>query len=168
DTGNKLAREAARRAIELDPGLAKGHVALAFVLLLYDWDWPKAAAELELAPGEVEALSLQAHLAGCTGRFDRAIALSRQAAELDPFNYFSGYAVIRSLSYAGRFVEMEKTAEHVIALNPMGTRSRSFLSMARLLQGRADAAAQAAEEMPAGWARFTALAFARHAPGRAP
>jgi len=170
DSGISLAREAAARAIELDPGLAKGHVALAFVLLLYDWDWPKVAAELEralvLAPGEVEAVSLQAHLAGCTGRLDRAIALSRQAAELDPFNYFSGYTVVRSLSYARRFVEMEKAAEHVLALNPMGTRSRSFLSMARLLQGRADAAAQAAEEMPAGWARYTALACARHAQGR--
>jgi TolB-like protein/cytochrome c-type biogenesis protein CcmH/NrfG len=170
DTGNRLAREAAFRAIELDPGLAKGHVALAFVSLLYDWDWPKAAASLEravaLAPGEVEALSLQAHLAGCTGRFDRAILLSRKAAELDPFNYFSGYTVVRSLSYAGRFAEMEKAAEHVIALNPTGVRSRSFLSMARLLQGRADAAAQAAEEVPPGWARFTALACARFAQGR--
>jgi TolB-like protein/cytochrome c-type biogenesis protein CcmH/NrfG len=170
DAGNKQAREAARRAIELDPGLAKGHVALAFVLLLYDWDWPKAEATLEralvLAPGEVEAVSLLAHLAGCTGRLDRAIALSRQAAELDPFNYFSAYTVVRSLSYARRFAEMEKAAEHVLALNPMGTRSRSFLSMARLLQGRADAAAQAAEEMPVGWARSTSLACARHAQGR--
>jgi len=170
DAGNQRAREAAQRAIELDPGLAKGHVALAFVLLLYDWDWARAEATLEralvLAPGEVEAVSLLAHLAGCTGRLDRAIALSRQAAELDPFNYFSGYTVVRSLSYARRFAEMEKAAEHVIALNPMGTRSRSFLSMARLLQGRADAAAHAAEEMPVGWARYTALACARHAQGR--
>jgi len=93
DIGNKLAREAAGRAIELDPGLAKGHAALAFVELLYGWDWPLAAAELEraltLAPGEVEALSLQAHLAGCTGRFDRCIALSQQAAALDPFKAWS-------------------------------------------------------------------------------
>jgi TolB-like protein len=170
DVGNRLAREAALRAIELDPGLAKGHVALAFVSLLYDWDWPKAAVSLEravaLVPGDVEALSLQAHLAGCTGHFDQAILLSRKAAELDPFNYFSGYTVVRSLSYAGRFAEMEKAAEHVIVLNPTGVRSRSFLSMALLLQGKADAAAQTAEEVPEGWARFAALACARFAQGR--
>jgi TolB-like protein len=170
DVGNKLAREAAARAIELDPHLAKGHVGLAFVELLYGWDWQKAAAELEravaLAPGEVEAVSLQAHLAGCTGRTERCIALSRQAATLDPFNYFSGYTIIRSLSYARRFPEMEKAAEHVLALNPLGTRARSFLSMAQLLQGKADAAARSAEVMPAGWARSTSLAFARHAQGR--
>jgi tetratricopeptide (TPR) repeat protein len=170
DIGNKLAREAAARAIELDPGLAKGHSALAFVELLYGWDWPLAAEELEralvLAPGEVEALSLQAHLTGTTGRFDRAIALSRQAAALDPFNYFSGYTVVRSLSYAHRFAEMEKAAEHVLALNPMGTRSRSFLGMAQLLQGKVDAAARTAETMPVGWARHTSLACARHAQGR--
>ena len=170
DVGNKLAREAAARAIELDPGLAKGHAALAFVEMLYGWDWPLAAAELEralaLAPGEVEAISLQAHLAGMTGRVDRAIALSRQAAELDPFNYFSGYTVVRSLSYARRYAEMEKAAEHVVALNPMGTRSRSFLSMAQVLQGKADAAAQTAEAMPTGWSRSMTLACARHAQGR--
>jgi TolB-like protein/cytochrome c-type biogenesis protein CcmH/NrfG len=168
--GNRLAREAALRAIELDPALAKGHVALAFISLLYDWDWPKAAVSLEravaLVPGDVEALSLQAHLAGCTGQFDQAIQLSRKAAELDPFNYFSGYTVVRSLSYAGRFAEMEKAAEHVIVLNPTGVRSRSFLSMALLLQGKADAAAQAAGEVPPGWAQFTALACARFAQGR--
>ncbi len=170
DLGNKLAREAAERSIELDPGLAKGHSALAFVQMLYGWDWPKAAAELdralELAPGEVEALSLQAHLTGCTGRFDRAIALSRQAAALDPFNYFSGYTVVRSLSYARRYAEMEKAAEHVLALNPMGTRSRSFLSIAQLLQGKTDAAVRTAEVMPVGWSRHTNLAMARHAQGR--
>ena len=171
DLGNKLARDAAERSIALDPGLAKGHSALAFVELLYGWDWPLAAAELgralELAPGEVEAISLQAHLAGCTGRFDRAVTLSRQAADLDPFNYFSGYTVIRSLSYARRYAEMEKVAEHVLALNPMGTRTRSFLSIAQLLQGKADAAAQTAEAMPVGWSRHTNLAMARHAQGRA-
>jgi len=170
DAGNNLARDAARRAIELDPGLAKGYVALAFVLLLYDWDWPKAAAALEravmLAPGDVEALSFQSHMLGFSGKTERAIALARRASELDPFNYFSGYALVRSLSYAGRFEEMEQAAEHVIALNPTGVRSRSFLSTARLLQGRADAAAQAAEEVPAGWARHTALACARFAQGR--
>jgi TolB-like protein len=170
DIGNKLAREAAARAIELDPGLAKAHVGLAFVELLYGWDWQKAAAELEravaLAPGEVEAVSLRAHLAGCTGRTERAIALSREAAALDPFNYFSGYTIIRSLSYARRYPEMEKAAEHVLALNPLGTRARSFLSMAQLLQGKADAAAHSLEAMPAGWSRSTYLAFARHAQGR--
>jgi TolB-like protein len=170
DAGNKLARDAAQKAIELDPGLAKGHVALAFVLLLYDWDWPQAAAELKralaLAPGDVDALSFMSHLGGFTGHADRAIPLSRKAAELDPFNYFAGYVVIRTLSFAGRFEEMEKTAEHVIALNPTSVRSRSFLSMARLMQGRADAAAQAAEEVPSGWGRLTALAAAQFAQGR--
>jgi tetratricopeptide (TPR) repeat protein len=103
---------------------------------------------------------------GFSGKTTRALELAHQAAELDPFNYFSGYALIRGLSFAGRFEEMEKAAEHVIALNPTGVRSRSFLSTARLLQGRVEAAAQAAEEVPAGWARHTMLACARFAQGR--
>jgi len=170
DLGNNLARDAARRSLALDPGLAKGHVALAFVLLLYDWDWQKAAASLtralELAPSDVDALSLQSHLMGFSGNTELALKLARKAMALDPFNYFSGYTVVRSLSYVGRYEEMEQAVEHVIALNPTGVRSRSFLSLARLLQGRADAAAQAAEAVPAGWARLMSLANARFAQGR--
>ncbi len=168
--GNQLAREAAQRAIALDPDLAKGHMALAFIELLYGWDWKKAADLLDrastLAPGDSDTVGLIAHLASITGRPDRSVPLARKAVELDPLNYFSNYALARSLGFADRFDEMEKQAEHMVTLNPAGLRSRLFLSLARLLQGRADESAQAAEEVPAGWARLTALAGARFAQGR--
>jgi TolB-like protein len=168
--GNRLGREAAQRALTLDPSLAKSHFALAFVELLHDWDWKHASSRLaraaELAPGDVETISMVAHLAGITGRFDEAIRLAHQAVELDPLNYFSNYVLARALGSAGRFDLMEKQAEHMIALNPAGLRSRLFLFMARLFQGHVDAAAQAAEEVPAGWGRRTALGCVRFAQGR--
>ena len=54
----------------------------------------------------------------------------------------------------------------MISINPAGLRSRLFLFLARLFQGRIDEAARAAEEVPPGWARRTALACARFAQGR--
>ncbi len=170
EAGNRLAREAAQRAIALDPELAKGHFALGFEELMHGWDWKQAAALLarasELTPGDVETRSMVAHLAGIMGRCDEAIRLARQAVELDPLNYFSTYTLVRSLGFAGRFEEMEKQAERVISINPAGLRSRLFLFLARLFQGRIDEAARAAEEVPPGWARRTALACARFAQGR--
>jgi TolB-like protein len=170
ESGNRLAREAAQRAITLDPELTKGYMALAFVNFMHDWDWKQAEALLarasELSPGDVDAMSLLAHLKGLTGQFDQSVLLAQKAVELDPLNYFSNYALARSLGYAGRFDMMEKQSERMIVLNPAGLRSRLFLFMARLMQGRIDEAAQTAEEVPAGWARRTALACARFAQGR--
>ena len=51
----KTARTHARRAIELDPRLAEGHVALAAILEAYDWNWKEAEREYRRAPGSVPA-----------------------------------------------------------------------------------------------------------------
>src|SRR4029077_4690330 len=39
------AKEAARRAVEIDDGLAEAHASLAGIFKIYDWDW--AASERE-------------------------------------------------------------------------------------------------------------------------
>jgi len=170
EAGCELAHEAARRAIALDPNQAKGYASLGLVQLNYDWDWKGAADSLEqavaLAPGDVDTVGLMAHHAAITGQRERSLQLGRQAMELDPLNLSSGYARLRSLTNAGHFAELEKEAEHIIALNPSGFRSRMFLCLSRLLQGRADEAAAAAEQVPADWGRLTTLACARFAQGR--
>src|SRR5262249_23631600 len=45
------AREAARKALELDDTLAEAHNALAMVKADYDWDWPGAEREFRRAIG---------------------------------------------------------------------------------------------------------------------
>ena len=44
-----LARDAALRALALDPELAIAHVTLGYVRLLFDWDWPAAEHEYRKA-----------------------------------------------------------------------------------------------------------------------
>src|SRR5262249_47574570 len=47
--GMEKARAEARRALELDPLLAEGHVALAAVIEAYDWNWQEAEREYRRA-----------------------------------------------------------------------------------------------------------------------
>ena len=83
-----LAREAALRALALDPELATAHVTLANVRLLFDYDWSAAEREyrraLEINPNLPEANLGYATYLGTLGRFDEAIARVKQAYRFDP------------------------------------------------------------------------------------
>lgn len=90
-----LAKEAATRAITLDPMLAEAQCSLACIHILYDWEWSKAEAEfrraIELNPRYLQNLDWYAlfYLVWSQGRFDEGIAIAKQAVEYDPL---SGYA----------------------------------------------------------------------------
>ena len=47
--GFELAKEYARKAIELDDSLAEAHASLAWSLFIYDWDWRRADSEFRRA-----------------------------------------------------------------------------------------------------------------------
>jgi TolB-like protein/DNA-binding winged helix-turn-helix (wHTH) protein len=82
------ARDAALKALQLDPSLAEAHAALGMVACHYDYDWPTAEREykkaIELNPSyasahQYYALGLMAH-----GRFAEAEAQLNIARRLDP------------------------------------------------------------------------------------
>src|SRR5580692_814952 len=82
------ARDAALKALQLDPSLAEAHAALGMVACHYDFDWPTAEREykkaFELNPNYASAhqyysLGLMAH-----GRFAEANAQLEMARRLDP------------------------------------------------------------------------------------
>ena len=85
-----LAREAALRALELDPDLAGAHTALGWVHFIYDWDGAAAGREfrraIQLDPRDMEAR----YWYGCyvlilsERRPEEGIALCHEATEKDP------------------------------------------------------------------------------------
>ena len=82
------ARDAAAKALELDPSLAEAQTSLAMVSALYEWNWAAAEAQfrraIEMNPGYVTAHHwLGVHLAAM-GRFDEAKAELGKALSLDP------------------------------------------------------------------------------------
>jgi class 3 adenylate cyclase/TolB-like protein/Flp pilus assembly protein TadD len=86
-TGPK-ARQAAERAVQLDPEFSDGFAARGNVRALYDWDWPGAEADLrraiQLNPKSSLALDLYNNFLTIRGRFGEAVAVLEQALENDP------------------------------------------------------------------------------------
>ena len=86
-----LSRDAAARAITLDPSLAAGHSTLGFVLAHFDFDWPAAEREyqraLELNPNDAYAhLFYSNSYLSPLGRHAEAIAEMQSAIAIDPFS----------------------------------------------------------------------------------
>jgi TolB-like protein/DNA-binding winged helix-turn-helix (wHTH) protein len=83
------AREAAERALKLDPSLVAAHISQANVLVA-QWNWLEAEKELRIAldlgPNDWEAHSANGFYLLFMGRFDQARAQMKYAAELDPTN----------------------------------------------------------------------------------
>ena len=83
--------EAAQRAIELDPMLADGYVAMGFARMNFDWNWAGAEKDfkraLELSPHSPLALDAYASfLLLARGRPDEAIAMLNRALAYDPLS----------------------------------------------------------------------------------
>ena len=76
------------RAIELDPGLAEAHTALAKALYTLDWNWPDAASHFNSAVAANPSYATAHHWRSLylmnVGRMDDALAAAVRAREVDP------------------------------------------------------------------------------------
>jgi tetratricopeptide (TPR) repeat protein len=85
---HRRAREAATKALFLDPQLGETHAALAVVLLYADWDFAGAEREfkraIELSPSYAEGHHQYSHLLLLLGRIDESFVESKKLLELDP------------------------------------------------------------------------------------
>jgi tetratricopeptide (TPR) repeat protein len=88
--GFPKARQAALKALELDPSLAEAHTNLAVVQFFYDWEWATAESEfkkaIDLDPNRPDPHQMYAYLLAATGRLDEALSEMRRAQELDPLS----------------------------------------------------------------------------------
>jgi serine/threonine-protein kinase len=142
--GYERAREAAKKALALDPQLADAHVAMGWIQDSADWDWAAAQASfekaLELEPGNVVALRRLGALMGSTGRFSEAIDLTNKAIERDPLRSGAHYNLGIMLLAVGREEEAETAFRKALEIDP-GDASRHFgVGHALLLQGKTEAA----------------------------
>lgn len=84
------AKEAALRALEIDPNLAEAHSSLGLVKVYYDYDWEGAERELRealrLNPDLVLAHQRFGSYLTFMARFEEAIRSYQSALERDPFS----------------------------------------------------------------------------------
>jgi tetratricopeptide (TPR) repeat protein len=126
------AREAATKAIALDPALAEGHASLGFVKLHHDWDLEGAAADLkratELNPSYSTAWQWYASALRALARFDEAIAASQQALALDPFAVATSVGLGMSQFFARDMATAAATFERAIAMAPTSEDAYNWLA----------------------------------------
>jgi TolB-like protein len=100
------AKQAALKALELDPNLAEAHTSLAKVIYEYEYDFAGAEKSfkrsIELDPNWATAHQWYAELLSASNRNDEAIREITKAIELDPFSYAINVWVAVVLHRAGR------------------------------------------------------------------
>jgi tetratricopeptide (TPR) repeat protein len=116
-----LAREAALKAVALDPRLAEAHVALGNVKT-HDWDWAGAEQEftraLELDPNSMEAHRGYAELLMALERHAEAIIEIQRAEQLDPLSSNIQARYGRVLYRARQYAEAERRLQRALVLDP--------------------------------------------------
>jgi len=168
--GNRRAREAAEKALALDPQLVDAHLALSRIQQGYDWDWEAADASilraLELEPGSAEALRHAGVQAYTLGRWDEAIDLASKAIERDPLRPNSYSNLGSALLAVNRDTEAEAAFRKALELDPEGSSRHWSIARTLLLQGKTEAALRETEqEADEGW-RLVGLPLVFHALGR--
>ena len=82
------AKDAVKKALEIDDMLSETHAALGYIRLYYDWDWVETEREyrqaINLNPNNAFAHHYFAIYLFAMGRLNKAIAESKRAQELDP------------------------------------------------------------------------------------
>jgi len=85
------AKAAVTKALQLDPSLARAHLALGYILLFPGWNWSGAENQyriaLKLSPNCTDCHFAYGVLLAGLGRYDEALVQTNQAIEL---NLFSG------------------------------------------------------------------------------
>jgi Tfp pilus assembly protein PilF len=152
--GMEKARTAAKRSLEIDPGLAEGHVALAAIIEAYDWKWSEAEHEYRRALALNPALPA-AHLwygmfLRDQGRLDEALPELRLAAQLEPVSEMTSVNLSSALMSKGNYSSALEQAELAAELNPNSVSTQLLLANAYRCLARnaeAEAALARAEEV---------------------
>ena len=116
------ARDAALRALQLDPSLGEPHATLAMVSFAFDWDWKAAEQEfkraLDLNPNYPDAHQMYSYYLTAMKRFDESLAQMQRAKELDPASLSKLAGIGEILNYMGRTDEAIEQFEKCLELDP--------------------------------------------------
>ena len=117
------AKDAALKALRLDPNLAEAHLALGKVLFFSEIDLPGALREyqraIELQPNDATAHHWLGNDAlAALGRFEEAIAQGKRAVELDPLSPVINTDFGTTFYYAHRYDESARQLRKTLEIDP--------------------------------------------------
>jgi serine/threonine-protein kinase len=138
-TARPKAKQAALRALELEPRLAEAHGALANVALMdYDWSAGERALRraIELKPEYAEAHHWLATTLAFTGRVREARSEADQAVRLDPASLIRNLLVGIVAFWDRDFRGAEAAFKRTLEMDPGFPLAHSFLGELYACQGR--------------------------------
>jgi TolB-like protein/tetratricopeptide (TPR) repeat protein len=144
DRDYEKAEQALQRSLDLEPDLAEAHARLGRVKWLRNGDlraqMRSTERALELAPESPDVLSVAAQNARELGQFEKAMALNRQVATVDPLNPVAWGAIAKTGFVAGDLTVSESAGRRALALASQRVHIHAFLGLVLLAMGRVDEA----------------------------
>jgi TolB-like protein/Tfp pilus assembly protein PilF len=142
------AKEAALKALRLDPNLAEAHTALGKVFFFSEIDLPGAMREykrgIELKPNDADAHHWYGNDAlSAFGQFEEAIVEGKRSVELDPLSVIINADFGVSFLYARRYEESAKQLRKTLEMDP--TSFYTHYNLGLLLQATGDLSGAIAE-----------------------
>jgi DNA-binding winged helix-turn-helix (wHTH) protein/TolB-like protein/tetratricopeptide (TPR) repeat protein len=129
-TAVPLVRDAAVKALQLDPTLAEPHATLGLLKSKFDWDFAGAQEEFQrsiaLNPGYATAHHWAGQNLTAMGQFEAANAELRKAQELDPLSPMIFEGLFENYYYWHRFDEAIQTMRALQARDPVEFESAPF------------------------------------------
>jgi TolB-like protein/Tfp pilus assembly protein PilF len=112
------AKAAARKALEIDDGLAEAHTSLGYALLV-SWEWAAAEEQfrraIDLNPEYAQAHHFYGFLLAARGRAEESLTQFRQALEIDPLSLITnadyGWAYYCAHRYDEAIEQLHKAIE---------------------------------------------------------
>lgn len=141
-------RDAAQKAIELEPTLAEGYAALAGIKF-DEWDWAGTLDAYEKAyalnPSAIDVCGCYGNTLAAFGRFDEALRIIEHAIEVNPLStdlrFNHGFVLFMNRKYA----DAERALKRAIELEPRNLLSHVLLTFTYLQTNRFDEALAEAE-----------------------
>jgi TolB-like protein/Tfp pilus assembly protein PilF len=167
----ELARQAANKALELDPDFALAHASLGWIAMVHDHDLVGASQNLERAlkldPTNPQIIRIAASLSSNLVRLNEAIGLLEYAVARDPVQPLVHAHLALTYFSAGRLDDAIRSYRTALRLSPNGDGWSSFIGAALLSKNEPVAALAAMEQEPSEAWRLIGLAMAHHDLGHA-
>jgi len=145
----EAARAAAKRALELEPGLAEGYLALGDVRRMLEWDWRGAESAymqaIALNPSQENAHRRYGAMLVAVSRWPEAVREAERAQELDPLCLVVATSAAWVCYLTGDYDAAMEHCRRTIDMDPKHLMAHRMLAAASLQAGRAPHALEVLE-----------------------
>lgn len=115
-------RNAAQKALSIEPSLAEAHTSLAYTAQHFEWNLADAEARfqnaIDLNPAYTGARHWHSHCLVAAGRFEESLAESRKALDLDPVDLVLNFHLAWHYQMARQAEDTIEHASRVIQMDP--------------------------------------------------